>query len=75
MKYTLLFVEEKKWYSVSVLELPGCISEWDTKNKAIKNITEAIELYLESMSDIAKMKIKSNKKISIDSIKLDYETI
>ena len=35
-------------YTVTVPSLPGCISEGDTKEEAIENIKEAIELYLES---------------------------
>ena len=35
-------------YTVYVPSLPGCISEGDTIEEAIKNIKEAIELYLES---------------------------
>jgi len=31
--------------------LPGCISEGNTVEKAIKNIKEAIELYLEPVED------------------------
>ena len=38
-------------YTIYVPSLPGCISEGDTKNEAIENIKEAIELYLESVSD------------------------
>jgi hypothetical protein len=40
---------EKGWdkgYTVTCLELPGCISEGDTKQQAIDNIIEAIQLYL-----------------------------
>ncbi len=40
-------------YTVIVPALPGCISEGDTKEEAIKNIREAIELYLESVDDDA----------------------
>ncbi len=29
--------------------LPGCFSQGDTKRKALRNIKEAIEAYLESM--------------------------
>jgi len=32
---------------VYVPSLPGCISEGDTKEEALVNIKEAIELYLE----------------------------
>ncbi len=38
-------------YTVVVPSLPGCISEGDTKEAAIKNIKEAIELYLEPVED------------------------
>jgi predicted RNase H-like HicB family nuclease len=38
-------------YTVLVPSLPGCISEGDTKEEAIKNIREAIELYLEPVED------------------------
>ena len=38
-------------YSVTVPSLPGCISEGDTKKEALKNIKEAILLYLEPVAD------------------------
>jgi predicted RNase H-like HicB family nuclease len=34
-------------FTVFVPALPGCISEGESKEEAIKNIREAIELYLE----------------------------
>jgi predicted RNase H-like HicB family nuclease len=38
-------------YSVYVPSLPGCISEGDTKEEALSNIKEAIELYMEPVED------------------------
>ena len=38
-------------YTVYVPSLPGCISEGDTYEDALKNIKEAIELYLELDED------------------------
>ena len=38
-------------YTVYVPSLPGCISEGDTKEEAMENIKEAIELYLEPVED------------------------
>ncbi len=38
-------------YTVIVPSLPGCISEGETKEEAIKNIKEAIKLYLEPVED------------------------
>ena len=36
-------------YTVTVPLLPGCISEGDTRDEALANIREAIELYIESL--------------------------
>jgi predicted RNase H-like HicB family nuclease len=42
---------EKGGYTVYVPLLPGCISEGDTREEALINIKEAIELYIESLTD------------------------
>jgi predicted RNase H-like HicB family nuclease len=46
---------EEGVYVVYVPSLPGCISEGDTKEEAIKNIKEAIELYLEPSEKLITM--------------------
>ncbi len=38
-------------YTAVVPSLPGCISEGSTKEEALKNIQEALELYLEPVED------------------------
>lgn len=46
--FIVLFQQEKDGgYSVSVPSLPGCFSQGDNFEEALKNIQEAIELYLE----------------------------
>ncbi|MFW8601299.1 type II toxin-antitoxin system HicB family antitoxin [Desulfobacterota bacterium M19] len=47
----LLEASEDGGYTVIVPALPGCISEGETKQDAINNIKEAIELYLEPVDD------------------------
>ena len=42
---------EEGGYTAIVPALPGCISEGDSKEEAIHNIKEAIELYLEPVED------------------------
>lgn len=39
--------QEEGGYTVFVPALPGCISEGDTLEEAVKNIKEAIILYLD----------------------------
>jgi len=38
-------------FTAIVPSLPGCISEGNTKEEALKNIREAIELYLAPVDD------------------------
>ena len=47
----LLEPSEDGGYTVSVPSLPGCISEGETREDALANIREAIELYLEPVDD------------------------
>ncbi|MFQ5951063.1 MAG: type II toxin-antitoxin system HicB family antitoxin [Candidatus Geothermarchaeales archaeon] len=42
---------EEGGYTAYVPSLPGCISQGDTKEEALKNIKEAIELYLEPLEE------------------------
>lgn len=48
MKRKIILKKQKEGgYTIFVPSLPGCISQGKTKKEAIKNIKEAIELYLE----------------------------
>lgn len=49
MKLTVVLEPQKEGgFTVYVPSLPGCISQGETREEAIKNIKEAIELYLEA---------------------------
>ena len=48
MEYTaILEREDDGGYVVSVPALPGCVSQGDTHEEALRNIREAIEVYVE----------------------------
>jgi predicted RNase H-like HicB family nuclease len=47
----ILEPSEEGGYTVTVPSLPGCISEGTTRDEALQNIREAIELYLEPVED------------------------
>ncbi|MGF1613002.1 MAG: type II toxin-antitoxin system HicB family antitoxin [Gammaproteobacteria bacterium] len=42
---------EEGGYTVYVPSLPGCVSEGESREEALANIREAIELYLETVED------------------------
>lgn len=42
---------EEGGFTVYIPSLPGCVSEGDTMEDALKNIEEAAELYLEPVED------------------------
>jgi predicted RNase H-like HicB family nuclease len=49
--------DEDGGYSVQCVELPGAISQGETRAEALKNIKEAIELVL----DVLEERVKSRK--------------
>ena len=58
----ILRKEDVGGYSVRCVELPGAISEGDTKKEALKNIKEAIEFYIETWPDELK-RLKKKKEV------------
>lgn len=51
MKYTVILEkEEEGGYSAQCLELPGAISQGETKEEAVRNIKEAIEAVLDALN-------------------------
>jgi len=47
----VLEASEEGGFTAYVPSLPGCISEGDTRDEALGNVREAIELYLEPVDD------------------------
>jgi len=50
MKYRVTVTQDEDGVFVAeVPSLPGCVSQGQTRNEAVKNIQEAIEAYIESL--------------------------
>jgi predicted RNase H-like HicB family nuclease len=49
----LVRAETMGGYSVSVPALPGCFSQGETREEALSNLREAVELWLEVTADEA----------------------
>lgn len=56
--------QEEGGYTVYAPSLPGCISEGDNREEALRNIKEAIELYL----DVDASKVKRPKDVKIAEV-------
>ncbi len=51
MRQVIIYPGEDGYFVAECLSLPGCISQGKTKEEAIENIKEAIELYIEVLED------------------------
>jgi predicted RNase H-like HicB family nuclease len=51
MRQVVIHPGEDGFWIVECPSLPGCISQGETKEEALKNIKEAIELYVEALID------------------------
>ena len=62
MQYTIVLeIAEEGGYSARCLELPAVISEGDSKEEALGNIKEAIELVLEVTEEQSRVLGEINK--------------
>ena len=51
MRQVVMFKGEDGFWVVECPSLPGCISQGKTKEQALENIKEAIELYIEVLKE------------------------
>ena len=51
MRQVLLYPGEDGYWVVECPSLPGCASQGETKEEAIRNIREAIQLYIETLEE------------------------
>ncbi len=54
MRYKVNIKRTDEGYSVWVPGLPGCWSQGKTKEEAIENIKDAIQVYLETVNELRK---------------------
>ena len=51
MRQVLLFPGEDGYWIVECPSLPGCVSQGQTKQEALNNIREAIDVYIEALRE------------------------
>lgn len=51
MRHVILYTDEDGYWVAECPSLPGCHSQGKTREEAIENIKEAIELYIEVLKE------------------------
>jgi predicted RNase H-like HicB family nuclease len=69
-RVNVVFSKDENGYYVSCPDLPGCYSQGDTYEDARKNIQEAVELYLETMTP-EEIKSSLNKEILTTTLEVE----
>lgn len=65
----VILEDESGGYIAIVPELPGCHTQGDSLDEIIRNIKEAIELYLETLSEEEKKELLSRRVVGLQRVK------
>ena len=71
MKFKVVLERESDGrYSVHCPALPGCVSCGDTRDEALRNIHEAMELYIETLKERGQPLPSSDAEIEIEEVEV-----
>lgn len=65
MLYRIRLLETDEGWSVSCLDLPGCHSQGESRDEALANIREAIQLWLEVEAEEAGVKTVETLELAV----------
>ena len=65
MSYRMRLLETGEGWSVSCLDLPGCHSQGESRDEALLNIREAIQLWLEMEAEEAGVKTAETLELTV----------
>ena len=65
----IILEDETGGYIALVPSLPGCHTQGDTLEELMKNIKEAIQLYLETLTDEEKRELLQQRVVGIQKVK------
>jgi len=65
----IILEDESGGYVALVPSLPGCHTQGDTIDEVLRNISEAIELYLETLSDEEKEELLQQRVVGIQRVR------
>ncbi len=65
MSYRIRLLETDEGWSVSCLDLPGCHSQGESRDEALLNIREAIQLWLEVEAEEAGVRTVETLELAV----------
>jgi predicted RNase H-like HicB family nuclease len=65
MSYRIRLLETDEGWSVSCMDLPGCHSQGQSRDEALHNIREAIQLWLEVEAEEAGVKTVETLELAV----------
>jgi len=71
MIFNAIIEKDDDGYFARVNELEGCVSQGETYEEALENIKEALELYLEALSEKEKSELLKKRTISVTPLEVE----
>jgi len=72
MIFNAIIEKDEYGYFAKIPELDGCVSQGETYEDALKNVQEALELYLESLSEEERRELTKRRVISVTPIEIGF---
>ena len=71
MVFNAIIEKDEHGYFAKIPELYGCVSQGETYEEALQNIREALELYLETLSEQERKELAKRQIISVTPIEVE----
>jgi len=71
MIFNAIIEKDEYGYFATIPELEGCVTQGETYEEVLNNIKEALELYLESLSEEEKKELLKRKIISVTPLEVE----
>ncbi len=69
-EFTVVILEDESGGYVAIVpELPGCHTQGDSLDEVMENVREAIELYLETLSEEEKKELLSRRVVGLQRVR------
>lgn len=68
MRHAIIYQDDQGTWIAEVPSLPGCVSQGDTREEAVRNIREAAELWIETQQDLGEVVPNERAPIEVVAI-------